>query len=80
MFSSKIGHAEKKTICFTILIITFKKNIYLHTYIFRFLLRKPAIMPQEKATPSQALKWCQNFLRGAWSTITVEQMQMTRVS
>jgi len=36
-------------------------------------------MPLEKVTPSQALEWCQNFLRGAWSTITVEQMQMNQV-
>jgi len=36
-------------------------------------------MPQEKVTSNQALEWCQNFLCGAWSTITVDQMRMERV-
>ncbi len=36
-------------------------------------------MPLEKVTPHRALEWCQNFLCGAWSTITVEQMQMERI-
>ncbi len=36
-------------------------------------------MPQEKVTSNQALEWCQNFLCGAWSTITVEQMRMERM-
>ncbi|CAF4356979.1 unnamed protein product, partial [Adineta steineri] len=36
-------------------------------------------MPQEKITSNQALQWCQTFLRGAWSTITVEQMHIDRV-
>ncbi|CAF3526428.1 unnamed protein product [Adineta steineri] len=44
----------------------------------RLLLRK-SVMPQEKITSNQALQWCQTFLRGAWSTITVEQMHIDRV-
>ncbi|CAF4283724.1 unnamed protein product [Adineta steineri] len=36
--------------------------------------------PLEKVTPDQALEWCQNFLRGAWSTISVEQLRLERVS
>jgi len=36
-------------------------------------------MPQEKVTSSQALEWCQNFLCGAWSTITIDQMRMERI-
>jgi hypothetical protein len=36
-------------------------------------------MPQEKVTVNQAFQWCQNFLGGTWSTITVEQMHMERV-
>ncbi|CAF3095413.1 unnamed protein product [Rotaria sp. Silwood2] len=42
-------------------------------------LRRKSIMPLEKVTPNQALEWCQNFLRGAWSTITVEEMNMKRI-
>jgi hypothetical protein len=48
-------------------------------YNFRFLPRKPA-MPQDKLTPNQALEWCQNFLRGSWSNITVEQLEITRIT
>jgi hypothetical protein len=36
-------------------------------------------MANEKVTENQALQWCQNFLGGAWSTITVEQMEMSRI-
>ncbi|CAF0767726.1 unnamed protein product [Adineta ricciae] len=45
----------------------------------RLLMRKSAT-PQEIVTPDQALEWCQNYLRGAWSSITVEQMHLERVS
>lgn len=47
--------------------------------LIRLLMRKSAT-PQEIVTPEQALEWCQNFLRGAWSSITVEQMRLERVS
>jgi hypothetical protein len=43
------------------------------------LTRKSAV-PLEKVTSDQALEWCQNFLCGSWSTITVEQMRMERLS
>lgn len=36
-------------------------------------------MSSEKVNINQALQWCQNFLCGAWSTITVEQMQLVRI-
>jgi hypothetical protein len=36
-------------------------------------------MPQEKVTADRALEWCQNFLRGAWSTINTEQMRMEKI-
>lgn len=51
----------------------------IYMYNFRFLPRKPA-MPQDKLTPNQALEWCQNFLRGSWSNITVEQLEITRIT
>ena len=47
--------------------------------LIRLLMRKSAT-PQEIVTPDQALEWCQNYLRGAWSSITVEQMLLERVS
>jgi hypothetical protein len=37
-------------------------------------------MPQEKVTADRALEWCQNFLRGAWSTINTEQMRMEKIT
>lgn len=36
-------------------------------------------MPQDKIASNKAFEWCQNFLRGAWSTITVDDMQIERV-
>jgi hypothetical protein len=37
-------------------------------------------MSNEKVTPNQALEWCQNFLGGVWPTITVEQMEIKRIT
>ncbi|UJR22426.1 hypothetical protein I4U23_025486 [Adineta vaga] len=45
----------------------------------RLLMRKSP-MPLEIVTPEQALEWCQNFLCGAWSSITVDQMHLERIS
>lgn len=45
---------------------------------FRLLQRKSAV-PLEKVTPIQAFEWCQNFLGGTWSNITIDQMRMERV-
>ncbi|CAF2722233.1 unnamed protein product [Rotaria sp. Silwood2] len=39
-----------------------------------------ATMPQEKVSPNQALEWCQRFLGGAWSTLTVEKIRIDRIS
>jgi len=36
-------------------------------------------MSKEKITRQQALEWCQNFLRGAWSTINAEQIQINQI-
>ncbi|CAF0930407.1 unnamed protein product [Rotaria sordida] len=38
------------------------------------------IITHEKVSSSQALEWCQHFLGGVWSTLTVEEMQMNRIS
>ena len=43
------------------------------------LLRRKSTVPQEIVTPVQAHAWCQQFLRGAWSSIDVEQMRMERI-
>ncbi len=51
----------------------------INNLICRMLTRKSAV-PLEKVTSDQALEWCQNFLCGSWSTITVEQMRMERLS
>jgi hypothetical protein len=50
----------------------------MHQCLYRLILRKTAI-PQEIVTVDQAFAWCQNFLCGAWTTITVDQMRMERV-
>ncbi|CAF1204355.1 unnamed protein product, partial [Rotaria sordida] len=42
-------------------------------------LRHKFKVPEEKVTSNQALEWCQNFLRGAWLTITVNEMHMERI-
>ncbi|CAF1449100.1 unnamed protein product [Adineta ricciae] len=44
------------------------------------LLQRSSGMSREKVSASQALEWCQNFLSGAWTTITVEQMRMDRIT
>jgi len=42
------------------------------------LLRRSNI-PQEIVTNEQAFEWCQNFLCGTWSTVTIDQMKMDRM-
>ncbi|CAF2039128.1 unnamed protein product, partial [Rotaria magnacalcarata] len=38
-----------------------------------------AIISNEKVTQSQALEWCQQFLGGIWSTISIDEMILERV-
>ena len=56
-----------------------KRMIVWGKFLFR-LLQRSSGMSREKVSASQALEWCQNFLSGAWTTITVEQMRMDRIT
>ncbi|CAF3394076.1 unnamed protein product [Rotaria socialis] len=57
-----------------------KHSIHKVTDPFKRILRRKSLMAQEKVTSNEALQWCQNFLRGAWSSITIEDMRMERIS